>query len=130
VIARRAASDASCSEVRGFCTLVQLTPFGWRRAMTFDQQEPSANSPCTNTTFLVFGGVWALATRLSKGRTAPAATAPINVRRFIMASFRTTGDFATSWKKAISLQVRPAIIRVVLIAYRTFGAPKPSYVFQ
>jgi hypothetical protein len=31
--------------------------------MTFDQQEPSANSPCTKTTFLVFGGVCALATR-------------------------------------------------------------------
>src|SRR5262245_42536406 len=54
-IARRAASDASCSEVRGFCTLVQFTPFCWRRVMTFDQQEPSANSPCTKTTFLVFG---------------------------------------------------------------------------
>src|SRR6185503_17713021 len=44
-IARRAASEASCNEVSGFCTLVQLTPFCWRRAMTFDQQEPSANSP-------------------------------------------------------------------------------------
>jgi hypothetical protein len=86
-IARRAVCDASCSEVRGFCTLVQLTPCRWRRAMTFDQQEPSANCPCTKTTFLVFGDVWALATRLSKGRAALAATAPINVRRFIIASY-------------------------------------------
>jgi hypothetical protein len=93
-IARRAASDASCNEVRGFCTLVQLTLFCWRRAMTFDQQEPSANSPCTKTTLLVFGDVWALATRLSKGRAALAATAPIKVRRFIIISYRTTGDFA------------------------------------
>jgi len=38
--------------------------------MTFDQQEPSANSPCTKTTFFVFGGVWALAIRLRKGRAA------------------------------------------------------------
>src|SRR6266508_4070748 len=83
-IDRRAASDASCSDVRGFCTLVQLTPFCWRRAITFDQQEPSANSPCTKTTF-VFGDVWALATPLSSGRAALAA-APINVRRFIMVS--------------------------------------------
>src|SRR5271170_178339 len=45
----------------------KLTPFCWRRAITFDQQEPSANSPCTKTTFLVFV-VWALATRLSRGR--------------------------------------------------------------
>src|SRR6476660_6254236 len=90
-IARRAASDASRSDVRGFCTLVQLTPFGWRRAMTFDQQEPSANSPCTNTTFLVFGDVWALATRLSRGRAALAAAAPINVRRFMTVSYRATG---------------------------------------
>src|SRR6185436_4172389 len=85
-IARRAASDASCSDVRGFCTLVQLTPFGWRRAMTFDQQEPYANSPCTKTAFFVFGDVWAVATRLNKGRAAAAATAPINVRRFIIVS--------------------------------------------
>src|SRR6476660_3451525 len=83
-IARRAASDASCKDVRGFCTLVQLMPFCWRRAMTFDQQEPSANSPCTKTTFLVFGEVWALAIRLNRGRTALAAAAPINVRRFMV----------------------------------------------
>jgi len=44
------------------------------------------DSPCTNTTFLVFGDVWALATRVSKGRAALAATAPINVRRFIIVS--------------------------------------------
>ena len=55
--------------------------------MTFDQQEPSANSPCTKTTFLVFSDVWALATRLSKGRAALAATAPINARRFIIVSY-------------------------------------------
>jgi hypothetical protein len=77
--------------------------------MTFDQQEPSANSPCTNTTFLVFGGVWALATRLSKGRTAPAATAPINVRRFIMVSYRTTGDVAPSWKKLFHFKSGPQL---------------------
>jgi hypothetical protein len=52
--------------------------------MTFDQHEPSANSPCTKTTFLVFGEVWALATRLSEGKAAQAAAAPINVRRFII----------------------------------------------
>ena len=55
--------------------------------MTFDQQEPSANSPCTKTTFLLFGAVWALATRLSKGRAALTATVPINVRRFIIVSY-------------------------------------------
>jgi hypothetical protein len=27
--------------------------------MTLDQQEPSANSPCTKTTFSVFVDVWA-----------------------------------------------------------------------
>jgi len=66
---------------------VQLTPFGWRRAMTFDQQEPSANSPWTKTTFFVFGDVWAMATRLSKGTAALATRAPINVRRFIIVSY-------------------------------------------
>jgi hypothetical protein len=54
--------------------------------MTLDQQEPSANSPCTKTTFFVFGVVWALATRLSTGKAATAAAAPINVRRFIIVS--------------------------------------------
>jgi hypothetical protein len=54
--------------------------------MTFDQHEPSANSPCTKTTFLVFGDVWALAIRLSTGKVATAAAAPINVRRFIRVS--------------------------------------------
>jgi hypothetical protein len=51
--------------------------------MTFDQQEPSANSPWTKTTFFVFRDVCALATWLSRGAAAAAATAPINVRRFI-----------------------------------------------
>ena len=52
--------------------------------MTFDQQEPSANSPCTKTTFFVFSDGWALATQLSTGKAATAAAAPINVRRFII----------------------------------------------
>src|SRR3984893_3685123 len=97
-IFRRAASDASCSDVRGFCTLVQLTPFCWRRAMVFDQQEPSANSPCTKTTFFVFGDVWALATRLSKGRAAVAAAAPTKVRRFIMGLLSNDGRFRLVWR--------------------------------
>src|SRR5205085_8505611 len=63
-IARRAASDASCSEVRGFCTLVQLMPLCWRRAMTLDQQEPSANSPCTKTTLAAEGASLDLGARL------------------------------------------------------------------
>ena len=54
--------------------------------MTFDQQEPSANSPCTKTTFLVFGDVWALATRLSSVKAALVAAVPSNVRRFIIVS--------------------------------------------
>ena len=41
--------------------------------MTFDQQEPSANSPCTKTTFFVFGDIWALA----KNYPTPPATAGI-----------------------------------------------------
>jgi hypothetical protein len=61
-------------------------PFFWRRGMIFDQEEPSANSPWTNTTFFVFGDGWELATWSSKGRAAPAAKAPINVRRFIVVS--------------------------------------------
>ena len=62
--------------------------------MTFDQQEPSANSPWTKTTFFVFGDVWALAIRSRRGRAALAAAAPMNVRRFIIVS--PTGDLAAS----------------------------------
>lgn len=55
--------------------------------MTLDQQEPSPNSPRTNTTFFVLGDVWALATRVSTGKAATAGTAPTNVRRLIIVSF-------------------------------------------
>jgi hypothetical protein len=56
------------------------------KLMTFDQEEPSANSPWTKTTFFVFRDVWAPATWLSSGRAAPAAKAPINVLRFMIIS--------------------------------------------
>jgi hypothetical protein len=59
----------------------EFTIARWQRA-----QDPSANSPCTKTTFFVFTDVWALTTRLSRGKAATAAAAPINVRRFIIAS--------------------------------------------
>ena len=86
VIARLQQKGVNCTSVQNPLTSLHEASEAARRAITFDQQEPSANSPCTNTTFFVFGDVWALATRLSKGSAAPAATAPINVRRFIMVS--------------------------------------------
>jgi hypothetical protein len=36
---------------------VALSPAACNRAITSDQHEPSANSPCTSTTFLAFTGV-------------------------------------------------------------------------
>ena len=78
--------------------------------MTFDQQEPSANSPWTKTTFLVFGDVWALATRSSRGRAALAAAAAINIRRFIIVLLRGSpaGKIGTRGGVTIKLAVRIA----------------------
>jgi hypothetical protein len=39
--------------------------------MTLDQQEPSANSPCTKTTFLVFNDVGALGNSIKHGKKRP-----------------------------------------------------------
>ena len=98
-MARRAASDASASEVKGFCALVQLKPLCCSRAMTFDQEEPSANSPCTKTTFFVFGDVWAAATRLNNGRAALAAAAQTLVAR--PTRRRRRAPWAPIWRVAI-----------------------------
>src|SRR6202000_2958353 len=54
---RSAAATASGSVVSGFCTEVTLRPSACNRAITSDQQDPSAKSPCTSTTLRTFGGV-------------------------------------------------------------------------
>src|SRR5260370_880912 len=52
---RWAEATASGSVVRGFCTAVALSPAACNRAITSDQDDPSANSPCTRTTLRAFG---------------------------------------------------------------------------
>src|SRR5258705_6330508 len=75
---------ASRSVVRGFCTAVTWIPFCWSLAMTSDQHDPSAKSPCTRTTFPALGGGCAAAAAPWKRvLAAPAATMLTNVRRFI-----------------------------------------------
>src|SRR4029077_10099152 len=54
---RWAEATASGSVVSGFCTAVALSPAACNRAITSDQHEPSANSPCTSTTLPAFAGV-------------------------------------------------------------------------
>src|SRR6266481_2949945 len=54
---RWAEATASGSVVSGFCTAVALSPAACNRAITSDQDDPSANSPCTRTTLLAFAGV-------------------------------------------------------------------------
>src|SRR5262249_52933166 len=49
---RSAASTASGSVVRGFCTEVTLSPTACNRGITSDQLDPSAKRPCTSTRFL------------------------------------------------------------------------------
>src|SRR4030088_2044695 len=79
-------ATASGSVVSGFCTEVALRPTACNRAITSDQQEPSANSPCTSTTLRAFGGVaFAAMPRVAISEAAaPASSAVEKVRRFIM----------------------------------------------
>src|SRR6202045_2884713 len=52
-----AEATASGSVVKGFCTEVTFSPAACKRGITSDQEEPSANSPCTSTTLRAFSGV-------------------------------------------------------------------------
>src|SRR5271168_4981535 len=81
---RSAEATASGSVVRGFCTAVALSPAACNRAITSDQLDPSANSPCTRTTFRAFGADCAAAALpWIRVLAAPAATMFTNERRFI-----------------------------------------------
>src|ERR1700722_16627893 len=52
-----AEATASGSVVKGFCTEVTFSPAACKRGITSDQEEPSANSPCTSTTLRAFSAV-------------------------------------------------------------------------
>src|SRR4051794_29317589 len=52
--ARLVAWTESASDDSGFCTAVTLSPAAWRIGITSDQLEPSAQAPCTSTTFFAF----------------------------------------------------------------------------
>src|SRR5260221_5924495 len=81
---RWAEATASGSVVNGFCTAVALSPAACNRAITSDQDDPSANSPCTRTTLRALGaGCAAAALPWKRVLAAPAATMFTNVRRFI-----------------------------------------------
>src|SRR5438874_2039313 len=81
---RSAEATASGSVVSGFCTAVTLRPAACKRAITSDQDDPSANNPCTRTTFRAIGagGAAAFASRM-RVLAAPAVTMLTKVRRFI-----------------------------------------------
>src|SRR5439155_8108855 len=92
---RSAEAAASGSVVRGFCTAVTLSPAACNRAITSDQDDPSAKSPWTRTTFRATGADCATAlVPRTNVLAAPAATMPTNVRRFIGYLVRRVGDFA------------------------------------
>src|SRR5580704_17368700 len=81
---RWAEATASGNVVRGFCTAVQLSPAACNRAITWDQHDPSAKSPCTRTTFRAFdAGCAAAALPWKRVLAATAATMLTNVRRSI-----------------------------------------------
>src|SRR6266702_3285404 len=81
---RWAEATASGSVVRGFCTAVALSPDACNRAITSDQHDPSANSPCTRTTLRALVGVAVAAEpRVEINEVAaPATTAAEKVRLF------------------------------------------------
>src|SRR4029077_13982133 len=83
---RSAEATASGSVVKGFCTDVTFSPAACKRGITSDQEEPSANRPCTSTTLPAFGGVaFAAMSRVEISEAAaPASTAVENVRLFII----------------------------------------------
>src|SRR5580658_7265054 len=81
---RWVSATASSRVVSGFCTDVTFSPFACNRAITSDQDDPSANNPCTRTTFLAVGaGCAAAAVPWTRVLAAPAATMLTNARRFI-----------------------------------------------
>src|SRR5271170_648509 len=77
-----AEATASGSVVKGFCTEVTLRPTACKRGITSDQDDPSANSPCTRTTLRAFfAGCAAAAVPWNRMLAAPAAAMVTNVRR-------------------------------------------------
>jgi hypothetical protein len=72
--------------VKGFCTAVTFSPAACKRGITSDQQEPSANSPCTSTTLRAFSGVaFAGMPRVEINEAAaPASRAVEKMRLFII----------------------------------------------
>src|ERR1700692_3171516 len=80
---RSAEATASGNVVRGFCTAVALSPAFCNRAITSDQDDPSANSPCTSTMLRAFGATGSAGASWTKVLAAPAATMLTKARRFI-----------------------------------------------
>jgi len=74
------ACTAACSVVKGFCTAVAWIPFDCSRAITSDQHDPSANRPCTRTTFRTCGIGCALAVRRRRGIAAPTSIMLMKLR--------------------------------------------------
>jgi hypothetical protein len=65
---------------------VTLSPVACNRAITSDQDDPSANSPCTRTTFRAFvGAAFAAMPRVEMSEAAaPATIAAEKLRLFIV----------------------------------------------
>src|SRR5271168_4155014 len=82
---RSADATASGSVVSGFCTDVALRPAACNRAITSDQDDPSAKSPCTRTTLRALVGVAiAVMPRVDANEAAaPATRAAEKVRLLI-----------------------------------------------
>ena len=121
---RLVSATASSSVVSGFWTEVAFSPAACRRGMTSDQDEPSAKSPCTRTTFRAAGLLPARASVGISVAVSEAASMDVNVRRLIIRTIPSSGECrARSAAVPVTPRPAPAIHRVVVGAFLLQSEP-------
>src|SRR5271168_4283974 len=104
---RCAEATASGRVVKGFCTDVALSPAACTRAITSDQDDPSAKRPCTKTTLRALAAVAAAPMpRMDVNEAAAVATSAVVKIRLL-----------------ISMGISPLLLSWVMYRYAT---PKPG----
>ncbi len=111
---RSTEDTASGSVVSGFCTAVALNPAACSRAITSDQHDPSANSPCARTTLRAF--------------TVPEGAAMLRVERREVAAPATMAAeklrlvIIMRWLPSASNSLKAGVQRVSSVAASAFPA--------
>src|ERR1051326_239090 len=102
-MARLVAATSSANDVRGVPTDVTRYPLASSRGITFDQLDPSANAPCTRTTFRT--DMWSSLWR-SKGNGAVRDALGDPCCRLSIPAIATPLYAAIRWSCPTSQQVR------------------------